>query len=316
MYGIRTGQRRQDVPNDINVIIEISAQGDPIKFEVDKDSGAVFVVSLHGHLDALPAELWLCPAHHRRRWRPGRRAGRDPFPLQPGVVIRCRPVGVLKMEDDGGVDAKVVAVPVSKLTAVRQGADHRRPARAADEADGAFLRALQDLEPGKWVRSLGWGTVEDAKAEIWNGLAAGQEVIPGTHVSMTRACVGLGRGAADGIGSALRPMGADVGRSRGIGPLSAMAVAPMPGNRRAPVAGYGARRRTRPRNRAGGRQALRWHRACLCHPWPRVPASRTNAKRGTIRALLMKINKNLIFAIPVAMVLGFRLRPHRAGGLA
>jgi inorganic pyrophosphatase len=99
-----------------------------------------------------------------------------PFPLQPGVVIRCRPVGVLKMEDDGGVDAKVVAVPVSKLTPLYD------KVQTTDDLPELLMRQTvhffehyKDLEPGKWVKILGWGTVEEAKQEIVNGLAAAQK---------------------------------------------------------------------------------------------------------------------------------------------
>lgn len=106
----------KDVPNDINVIIEISAQGDPIKFEVDKDSGAVFVDRFMGTSMRYPINYGYVPHTIAGDGDPVDVLVVTPFPLMPGVVIRCRPVGVLKMEDDGGVDAKVVAVPVSKLT--------------------------------------------------------------------------------------------------------------------------------------------------------------------------------------------------------
>ena len=106
----------KDVPNDINVIIEISAQGDPIKFEVDKDSGAIFVDRFMGTSMRYPINYGYVPHTVAGDGDPVDVLVVTPFPLAPGVVIRCRPVGVLKMEDDGGVDAKVVAVPVSKLT--------------------------------------------------------------------------------------------------------------------------------------------------------------------------------------------------------
>ena len=96
-----------------------------------------------------------------------------PYPLQPGVVIRARPVGVLKMEDEGGVDAKVVAVPVSKLTPLYDNV------KTLDDLPELLLKQTQhffehykDLEPGKWVKVTGWGSVEDAKQEILDGIAA------------------------------------------------------------------------------------------------------------------------------------------------
>ena len=166
----------KDVPNDINVIIEISAQGDPIKFEVDKDSGAVFVDRFMGTSMRYPLNYGYVPHTVAGDGNPVDVLVVTPFPLQPGVVIRCRPVGVLKMEDDGGVDAKVVAVPVSKLTPLYD------KVQTIDDLPELLMRQTvhffehyKDLEPGKWVKVLGWGTVDEAKKEIVDGLAAAKK---------------------------------------------------------------------------------------------------------------------------------------------
>ena len=166
----------KDVPNDINVIIEISAQGDPIKFEVDKDSGAVFVDRFMGTSMRYPLNYGYVPHTIAGDGDPVDVLVVTPFPLAPGVVIRCRPVGVLKMEDDGGVDAKVVAVPVSKLTPLYD------KVQTTDDLPELlmkqtvhFFEHYKDLEPGKWVKVQGWGTVEEAKQEIVNGLAAARK---------------------------------------------------------------------------------------------------------------------------------------------
>ena len=166
----------KDVPNDINVIIEISAQGDPIKFEVDKDSGAVFVDRFMGTSMRYPLNYGYVPHTIAGDGDPVDVLVVTPFPLQPGVVIRCRPVGVLKMEDDGGVDAKVVAVPVSKLTPLYD------KVQTTDDLPELlmkqtvhFFEHYKDLEPGKWVKVQGWGTVEEARQEILNGLAAAKK---------------------------------------------------------------------------------------------------------------------------------------------
>lgn len=163
----------KDVPNDINVIIEISAQGDPIKFEVDKDSGAVFVDRFMGTSMRYPINYGYVPHTVAGDGDPVDVLVVTPFPLQPGVVIRARPVGVLKMEDEGGVDAKVVAVPVSKLTPLYD------KVQTIDDLPELlmkqtvhFFEHYKDLEPGKWVKVTGWGSVEDAKKEILDGLAA------------------------------------------------------------------------------------------------------------------------------------------------
>ncbi|MCE1185332.1 inorganic diphosphatase [Zoogloea sp.] len=163
----------KDVPNDINVIIEISAQGEPIKFEVDKDSGAVFVDRFMGTTLRYPLNYGYVPHTVAGDGDPVDVLVVAPYPLQPGVVIRCRPVGVLKMEDEGGVDAKVVAVPVSKLTPLYdkvQTIDDLPELLVKQTVH--FFEHYKDLEPGKWVKVTGWGTVEDAKQEILNGIAA------------------------------------------------------------------------------------------------------------------------------------------------
>ncbi|MCB1912542.1 MAG: inorganic diphosphatase [Zoogloeaceae bacterium] len=163
----------KDVPNDINVIIEISANGDPIKFEVDKDSGAVFVDRFLGTAMHYPCNYGYVPHTIAGDGDPVDVLVVSPFPLQPGVVIRCRPVGMLKMEDESGIDAKVVAVPVSKLTPLYD------KVQTTDDLPELLLKQIshffehyKDLEPGKWVKVKGWGTVEDAREEIMSGIAA------------------------------------------------------------------------------------------------------------------------------------------------
>ena len=90
-----------------------------------------------------------------------------PFPLAPGVVIRCRPVGVLKMEDDGGLDAKVVAVPVSKLTPLYDKVQSTEDLpELLMKQTVHFFEHYKDLEPGKWAKLNGWGDVDEAKRII------------------------------------------------------------------------------------------------------------------------------------------------------
>ena len=161
----------KDVPNDINVIIEISAQGDPIKFEVDKDSGAVFVDRFMGTTIRYPCNYGYVPHTVAGDGDPVDVLVVTPFPLQPGVVIRCRPVGILKMEDESGEDAKVIAVPVTKLTPLYE------TVKSCDDLPELLLKQIshffehyKDLEPGKWVKVVGWGNVDDARQEIVSGI--------------------------------------------------------------------------------------------------------------------------------------------------
>ncbi len=161
----------KDVPNDINVIIEIPAQSDPIKFEVDKDSGAIFVDRFMGTTMRYPLNYGYVPHTVAGDGDPVDVLVVTPFPLQPGVVIRCRPVGLLKMEDESGLDAKVVAVPVSKLTPLYDKVHSLEDLpELLLKQTVHFFEHYKDLEPGKWVKVLGWAGVEEAKQEILAGV--------------------------------------------------------------------------------------------------------------------------------------------------
>ena len=94
-----------------------------------------------------------------------------PYPLISGSVVRCRPVGVLKMTDESGDDAKVLAVPVDKLCKnYRNVQDFRDLSPAILEQIAHFFEHYKDLEQGKWVKITGWGGVEDAKKEIMDSI--------------------------------------------------------------------------------------------------------------------------------------------------
>ena len=157
----------KEMPEDIYVIIEIPQNADPIKYEVDKASGAVFVDRFmatpmfypcnYGYinhtlsLDGDPVDV-LVPT---------------PYPLVPGAVIRCRPVGVLKMTDESGQDAKLVAVPHSKLTKEYehiQDVNDLSPLLKGQIKH--FFERYKELEAGKWVKVEGWGDKAEAIAEI------------------------------------------------------------------------------------------------------------------------------------------------------
>jgi inorganic pyrophosphatase len=165
----------KDVPNDINVIIEIPAHGEPIKFEVDKDSGCVFVDRFMGTSMHYPCNYGYVPHTIAGDGDPVDVLVVSPFSLQPGVVIRCRPIGMLKMDDEGGLDGKVLAVPVSKLTPLYDKIDTFRdaPDLLLKQIEHFFAH-YKDLEQGKWVKVLGWADKDEAKKEITDGIAAYQ----------------------------------------------------------------------------------------------------------------------------------------------
>jgi len=157
----------RDVPNDINVIIEIPAHSDPVKYEVDKETGAMFVDRFMATAMFYPCNYGYVPHTLSEDGDPVDVLVVTPHALISGSVIRVRPVGVLKMSDESGIDAKVLAVPVTKLT--------DRYAHISDIDDvpeslknqiSHFFEHYKDLEKGKWVKIEGWGNAADAKAEI------------------------------------------------------------------------------------------------------------------------------------------------------
>jgi Inorganic pyrophosphatase len=105
-----------DVPNDCNVIIEIPMHGDPIKYEVDKETGAVFVDRFMSTAMHYPCNYGYIPNTLSDDGDPSDVLVLSPVPLITGVVVRCRPIGMLKMDDEAGGDAKILAVPIDKLT--------------------------------------------------------------------------------------------------------------------------------------------------------------------------------------------------------
>lgn len=154
-------------PEEVNVIIEIPAQGAPVKYEIDKDSGAIEVDRFMATAMFYPCNYGFIPHTLADDGDPADVLVVTPTPLMPGSVIACRPVGVLNMSDEGGQDAKIVAVPVSKLSPlyddVKEAAD--LPQLLRDQI-AHFFERYKDLEPGKWVKVDGWADAAAAKAEI------------------------------------------------------------------------------------------------------------------------------------------------------
>lgn len=156
-----------DVPNDINVIIEIPAHSDPVKYEVDKETGAMFVDRFMTTAMHYPCNYGYVPHTLSNDGDPVDVLVVTPVPLIPGSVIRCRPVGVLKMTDESGDDAKVLAVPIDKLSRIYERAmDISDMPRQLLDQIAHFFEHYKDLDEGKWVRVQGWGGVQEAKNEI------------------------------------------------------------------------------------------------------------------------------------------------------
>jgi inorganic pyrophosphatase len=157
----------------VNVIIEIPAHSDPVKYEVDKKSGAVCVDRFMSTTMFYPCNYGYIPNTLADDGDPLDVLVHTPHNVISGTVIRCRPIGILRMSDEAGEDAKLVAVPVSKLTPlyndVHEVTDLPKLLLAQIKH---FFEHYKDLEEGKWVKVEGWGSAADAKEEIVKSIAA------------------------------------------------------------------------------------------------------------------------------------------------
>ena len=161
----------KNVPNEINVIIEIPAHSDPVKYELDKDTGAMFVDRFMSTAMHYPCNYGYVPNTLSKDGDPVDVLVLSPVPLISGSVIACRPVGVLLMTDEAGDDAKVLAVPVDKLSKTYRKVDSYRdlPEELLNQISH-FFEHYKDLDEGKWVRVEGWGGVDEAKKEILDSI--------------------------------------------------------------------------------------------------------------------------------------------------
>lgn len=157
----------KDLPNDINVIIEIPANHDPIKYEIEKESDALFVDRFVATPMFYPANYGYIPETLSEDGDPLDVLVVSPHPVVPGSVIRSRPVGMLKMTDESGPDAKLIAVPHSKLTKMYDHVQdiHDLPELLLKQTEHYFEN-YKDLEEDKWVKVDGWAGAEEARQEI------------------------------------------------------------------------------------------------------------------------------------------------------
>ncbi|MDR0478848.1 MAG: inorganic diphosphatase [Burkholderiaceae bacterium] len=161
------------VPDEFNVIIEIPMDSDPVKYEVDKESGALFVDRFMTTAMYYPANYGYVPQTLSGDGDPVDVLVITPYPLISGVVVPCRPLGLLMMEDEAGADAKVLAVPIAKVAPMYahwQNIDDVNTMRR--NALSHFFEHYKDLEAGKWVKVLGWKDIAAARKEITDGIAA------------------------------------------------------------------------------------------------------------------------------------------------
>ncbi|MET0156105.1 MAG: inorganic diphosphatase [Rickettsiales bacterium] len=154
-------------PDEINVVVEVPMGVSPVKYEMDKESGALFVDRIIHTAMYYPCNYGFIPGTLGKDGDPLDALVASTVPFVPGSVVKARPVGVLLMEDESGCDEKIVAVPVSKtfpyFDAVKT--VDELPAVLCDQIRH-FFEHYKDLEKGKWVKVTGWGDLSTAKAII------------------------------------------------------------------------------------------------------------------------------------------------------
>ena len=156
-----------NVPNDVNVVIEIPSHSDPVKYEVDKDTGAMFVDRFMGTAMHYPCNYGYVPQTLSEDGDPVDVLVVTPIPVISGSVIRVRPLGMLRMSDEAGQDAKIIGVPIDKLSSLYSHMNSVRDLpRSLLDSISHFFDHYKDLEPGKWVKIEGWVDTEEAKQEI------------------------------------------------------------------------------------------------------------------------------------------------------
>ena|SRR5688572_749646 len=174
--GLEHVEAGRQIPNDINVIIEIASRSEPVKYEVDKKTGVISVDRFVATAMHYPCEYGFIPHTLSEDGDPVDVLVVSPVSLMPGVVIRCRPIGLLRMTDESGPDAKILAVPIDKL--LTRYHHIQKPEDFSKEfldTIAHFFQHYKDLEKGKWVKVDGWESTDAACAEILAGVRRYQE---------------------------------------------------------------------------------------------------------------------------------------------
>jgi len=161
----------RNAPYDINVFIEIPQGGNPVKYELDKDSGAMYVDRFLHTAMYYPFNYGFIPHTLSDDGDPVDAAVVGRIPVQPGVIIRSRPIGVLIMEDEAGLDEKLLCVPVDDLHPYyRDVSSYRDLPEIMIEQFAHFFGHYKDLEKGKWVEVKRWGEAQEAMDLIVQGM--------------------------------------------------------------------------------------------------------------------------------------------------
>ena len=160
-------------PTDINVVIEVPLGGDAIKYEIDKASGAMFVDRFLYTDMRYPCNYGFIPATLADDGDPVDVMVVGNRPLFPGAVVAARPIGVLVMEDEAGMDEKILAVPADRLTRYYKDIhEYSDLPEILIERISHFFDHYKDLEPDKWVKLVGWRGCDEAESLIKAGIDA------------------------------------------------------------------------------------------------------------------------------------------------
>jgi len=163
----------ENMPWDVNVVIEIPYGGEPVKYEIDKDSGAIFVDRFVHTAMYYPANYGFVPHTLSEDGDPVDALVLGRTPVVPGAIIRARPIGVLIMEDESGLDEKIIMVPVDKLHPYYANIKSHEdlPSILRDQIKH-FFEHYKDLEEGKWVKIVRWGSAQEGADSIQRGYDA------------------------------------------------------------------------------------------------------------------------------------------------
>jgi inorganic pyrophosphatase len=158
-------------PKEVNVIVEVPVGGEPIKYEMDKEAGTLVVDRFLYTSMRYPGNYGFIPHTLSGDGDPVDVLIANQRGIIPGAVVACRPVGVLKMQDEAGGDEKIIAVPVPRLTRRYENVHNYRdlPDITVQQIEHFFVH-YKDLEPGKWVKVLGWGNAIEAEQMILEGI--------------------------------------------------------------------------------------------------------------------------------------------------
>lgn len=160
-------------PEDVNVIVEIPIHGPPVKYELDKETGAMFVDRFLNTSMHYPCNYGYIPKTLAKDGDPVDVIVMTPMPIIHGAVIRCRPIGILKMTDEAGDDSKIMAVPLDSVSKFNRNVNSYKDVQEALlNQITHFFEHYKDLEPNKWVKVDGWYETEDAKQEILASMQA------------------------------------------------------------------------------------------------------------------------------------------------